>query len=106
VFRADPSLGFPPGTPPGRSDVSWHGLLHVASASIGFACLIIACFVMARRFRAERRFGWARYSQLTGVLFTGGFQWHVVSIAGPRPPPRGSGASRKSVALVREARTH
>lgn len=73
VFRADPSLGFPPGTPPGRGDVSWHGMLHLVSASIGFACLIVACFVMARRFRAERRFGWARYSQLTGVLFTGGF---------------------------------
>lgn len=30
VFRADPSLGFPSGTPPGRSPVSWHGMVHLA----------------------------------------------------------------------------
>lgn len=73
VFNADPSLGFPPGTPSGRGDVSWHGILHLVSASIGFACLIAACFVLARRFADDGRGGWARYSRSTGVLFTGGF---------------------------------
>ena len=31
-FRADPSDGFPPGTPPGMGEVSWHGLAHFAVA--------------------------------------------------------------------------
>jgi len=28
IFRADPSDGFPPGTPPGMGEVSWHGVAH------------------------------------------------------------------------------
>src|SRR6185369_16887669 len=47
IFRADPSLGFPPGTPDGPGAVSWHGLLHFVCAGIGFACMIAACLVMA-----------------------------------------------------------
>src|SRR6478609_4705228 len=46
VFRADPSDGFPPGTPPGMGEVSWHGLTHLAVATLGFACLVAACFVL------------------------------------------------------------
>ena len=30
VFRADPALGFPVGTPDGPEPVSWHGMLHFA----------------------------------------------------------------------------
>ena len=40
IFRADPSDGFPPGTPPGMGEVSWHGLAHFTVAGIGFACLV------------------------------------------------------------------
>jgi Protein of unknown function (DUF998) len=73
VFRADPALGFPPGTPDGAGTVSWHGVLHFASGAVGFGCLIAACFVIARRFAAEGRAGWATYSRVTGVLFLAAF---------------------------------
>jgi len=73
VFRADPALGFPPGTPSGATEVSWHGMLHFVLGGTGFACLIAACFVIAGRFAAERRPGWAMFSRVTGVLFVAGF---------------------------------
>jgi Protein of unknown function (DUF998) len=73
IFRADPALGFPAGTPDGPGQVSWHGTLHLALGGVGFACLIAACFVIAGRFAAEERPGWAAYSRVTGVLFLGGF---------------------------------
>lgn len=73
VFRADPAMGFPPGTPQGAAAVSWHGMLHLASASAGFACVIAACFVVARRLAAAGRRGWAPYSRATGILFLAGF---------------------------------
>jgi hypothetical protein len=73
IFRADPALGFPPGTPPGRGPVSWHAIAHVASAGLGFGCLIAACFVVAAWFSRAGRRGWAWYSRLTGTLFAAGF---------------------------------
>ncbi len=69
IFRADPALGFPPGTPADANAVSWHGLLHLISASVGFLGLIAACFVFARRFGTLKQRGWAVYSVVTGVLF-------------------------------------
>jgi Protein of unknown function (DUF998) len=53
--------------------MSWHGALHFVSGGIGFLCLVAACFVVARRFSAEGRRGWALFSQVTGVLFLAGF---------------------------------
>jgi hypothetical membrane protein len=73
IFRADPALGFPPGTPKDAHTVSWHGLLHLAAGGIGFLCLITACMVIARRFGTEGRRGWALYSRATGALFFVGF---------------------------------
>jgi Protein of unknown function (DUF998) len=73
IFRADPSLGFPPGTPPGRGPVSWHAIAHVVSAGVGFGCLIAACFVVATWFSRAGKRDWARYSRLTGTLFAAGF---------------------------------
>jgi len=73
IFRADPALGFPPGTPAGTGTVTWHGILHFVAGGIGFAGLIAACFVVARRFAAEGRTGWAGYSRVTGVLFLAAF---------------------------------
>jgi hypothetical membrane protein len=73
AFRADPALGFPPGTPADAATVSWHGILHLVSAGAGFLCLVAACLVVAGRFAAEGRRGWAWFSRATGVLFLAGF---------------------------------
>ena len=45
IFRADPALGFPVGTPAGPGAVSWHGMLHFAAGGVGFTCIAIACLV-------------------------------------------------------------
>jgi hypothetical membrane protein len=72
-FRADPALGFPPGTPDGPGAVSWHGMLHLVCGAVGFSCLVVACFLLARRYARENRPGWALFSRLTGTLFLAGF---------------------------------
>ncbi|HEU5379452.1 MAG TPA: DUF998 domain-containing protein [Ktedonobacteraceae bacterium] len=69
IFTADPAFGFPPGTPADAHTISWHGLLHLVTACIGFLGLIAACFVLARRFASYRQRGWAVYAVVTGVLF-------------------------------------
>jgi hypothetical protein len=53
--------------------VSWHGTLHLVSGGIGFACLIAACFVLARRFSGEGRRGWAVFSGSTGIVYFAAF---------------------------------
>jgi len=73
VFRADPALGFPLGTPAQFHDVSWHGTLHFVAGGIGFAAIIAACLILGSRFAAENRPGWALFSRVTGVLFLAGF---------------------------------
>ncbi|WP_371781133.1 DUF998 domain-containing protein [Streptosporangium subroseum] len=73
IFRADPAMGFPVGTPEGAGAISWHGMLHFACGAVGFLCLIAACFVIGRRFAAEGRTGWAVSSRVTGVLFLTAF---------------------------------
>ena len=74
VFVADPALGFPPGTPPGRpATIARHGILHFVAGGVGFLGLIAACLVFARRFAALGQSGWAAYSAVTGVLFFAGF---------------------------------
>jgi hypothetical protein len=73
VFRADPSDGFPPGTPPGVGEVSWHGLAHFTVAGIGFACLVAACFVFGAWFARTGQHSWACFSRITGVVFAGSF---------------------------------
>jgi hypothetical protein len=73
VFRADPSDGFPPGTPPGMGEVSWHGLAHLMAASIGFACLVAACFVLAAWFARVGEASWAWFSRITGAVFAASF---------------------------------
>ncbi|GAA2590729.1 hypothetical protein GCM10010399_21200 [Dactylosporangium fulvum] len=71
AFKADPAMGFPAGTPDGPRAVSWHGMLHLASGAVGFTCLAVACFLIARQLRHAP--GWARFSRATGVLFLAGF---------------------------------
>jgi hypothetical protein len=72
-FRADPADGFPVGTPQGAVSPSWHALLHFAAGGVGFTCLAVACFAIARRYGTEGRRTWARYSQFTGVALIAGF---------------------------------
>jgi Protein of unknown function (DUF998) len=73
IFRADPSDGFPPGTPPGMGEVSWHGLAHLAVAGMGFACLVAACFVLGTWFARNRLGSWAWFSRITGMVFAVSF---------------------------------
>ena len=73
IFRADPSDGFPPGTPPGMGEVSWHGLAHFAAAGIGFACLVAACFVLGAWFARNGQASWAWFSRITGLVFAASF---------------------------------
>jgi Protein of unknown function (DUF998) len=73
IFRADPSEGFPPGTPPGMGEISWHGLAHFAAAGIGFAGLVTACFVLGTWFARNGLTPWARFSRITGAVFAGSF---------------------------------
>lgn len=72
-FKADPSDGFPPGTPPGVGAVSWHGLVHFAVAGLGFACLVAACFVLASWLARNGQPSWAWFSRITGFVFAGSF---------------------------------
>ena len=72
-FTADPALGFPPGTPADVHSVSWHGLMHLVSAAIGFFGLIAGCLVFARRFAAGGERVWAACSAVTGVVFLAAF---------------------------------
>lgn len=73
AFRADPALGFPPGTPAGASQVSWHGILHLLAGGVGFGCLIAACLVAGREFAREGGRGWVAYSRITGLALLAGF---------------------------------
>ena len=74
IFSADPADGFGPGAPLGKAaHVSWHGAGHLIAASIGFAALIAACFVVARYYARQGRRGMAGYSRVTGVLFGAAF---------------------------------
>jgi hypothetical protein len=72
-FTADPAFGFPPGTGASVHSISWHGLLHIVTAGIGFLALIAACFVLARRFASRKQRGWAVYSLASGVIFFAAF---------------------------------
>jgi uncharacterized membrane protein YozB (DUF420 family) len=70
IFVADPMNGFPAGTPAGRPEsVSVHGILHIVAAAVGFFSLVAACFVIARRYAAERRRARMAFSIVTGVAF-------------------------------------
>ncbi len=73
LFIADPAFGFPPGTPADAHTISWHGLLHLMSGSVGFIALIAACLIFARWFAARGQRGWAAYSEATGVIFFAAF---------------------------------
>jgi hypothetical protein len=69
LFRADPSDGFPPGTPAGMATMTWHGTAHFVAAGIGFTCLVAAGFVIGASFARMRVPGWSWFSRLTATVF-------------------------------------
>jgi hypothetical protein len=70
LFRADPAHGFPAGAPTGPArHLSEHGMLHLLSGSVGFACLIAACFVIARGMSRRGASRQALVARLVGGLF-------------------------------------
>jgi hypothetical protein len=73
IFKADPAMGFPVGTPEDATTMSTHGMLHFMTGGIGFLALIAACFVFARRFGSLGEKGWAAYSIFTGIVFFASF---------------------------------
>src|SRR5437667_10777827 len=83
IFQADAGLGFPPGTPSNEITISGHGMLHLASAAIGFLSLIAACFVVGRRQLALRSPQPATYSMATGAVFLVSFLGGVIVSGNP-----------------------
>jgi hypothetical protein len=76
VFVADAGAGFPPDAPAAAPEqLSWHGILHDAGHLLAFLSLILACFVLARRFAALGQRGWATYCLATGVALLGLMAW-------------------------------
>lgn len=73
LFRADPAMGFPVGSPAVPTSISTHGIVHFAAGGVGFTGLAIACFIVATRYAAEGRPGWAWFGRATGGLFLLGF---------------------------------
>ncbi len=69
VFVTDPGRGYPPGAPRKGDPQTWHGYVHGINAVVVFAVLIVACFVLARRFAADpQNRSWATYSWISGVI--------------------------------------
>jgi hypothetical protein len=74
LFRADPADGFPAGAPAGPPrHLSTHGMLHLLSGSLGFACLIAACFVIAHGLSTRGSRRPALIARLVGGLFAFAF---------------------------------
>jgi hypothetical protein len=82
LFTADPSDGFPPGTPPGMGQVSWHGMAHFAVAGLGFAGLVAACWVIGSWFARHGNSAWAWCSRFTGTVFAAAFGWLATGTGG------------------------
>ena len=69
VFVTDPGRGYPPGAPLKGTPQTLHGWVHGINALVVFNVLLVACFVLARRFAVEPdNRGWATYSRITGAL--------------------------------------
>jgi hypothetical protein len=85
ILRADPSDGFPPGTPRGVGAVTGHGIGHFAAAGIGFACLVAAGFVVGAWFARHGSGGWAWFSRLVALFFGGAFVFTASGAQGRLP---------------------
>ena len=68
LFRTDPALGFPPGTPDEMpATMSTSAALHSLGFFVAFGSLTVACFVIARRFAAEGDRPWQGYGIASGM---------------------------------------
>ena len=86
VFRADPALGFPAGTPADAREVSWHGSLHFACGGIGFLALVAACLILGRHYARSGRPRIAVVSRVTGGACLAAFAGIASGSAGPAVP--------------------
>jgi hypothetical protein len=69
VFVTDAGAGFPAGAPAGAPErISVHGIVHEVGFLAVFAAVIALCVVLARRFAAERRWGWLAACVATPVV--------------------------------------
>lgn len=68
IFTPDPGTGFPPGAPSGMPTMSWHSLVHAVSGTGAFLCLVVAAFLLARRYATDGQHAWARYYTVTGLV--------------------------------------
>ena len=68
AFPADPSPGFPPGTPEAAS-ITQRGLIHFMFGAVTFYSLIAGCFVFSRRFFSLGDRTWGIVSLLVGLFF-------------------------------------
>ena len=68
VFPADPSPGFPPGTPD-TVTITPRAMMHFLFGAVTFYSLIAACFVFSRRFFSLGDRTWGTVSLLVGVFF-------------------------------------
>jgi hypothetical protein len=73
ALRADPADGFPPGTPSGIGQISWHGTGHLVAAGLGFLCLIAAAVVIGNVFAGVKERTWCWFSRLTAAVFAVSF---------------------------------
>lgn len=71
VLVADPWAGYPVGAPE-TTQLSWHGIGHMAAAWVGFVGLIAATFVIARHQASSGRRWAAWVSRAVGTFFVVG----------------------------------
>ncbi|WP_233583889.1 DUF998 domain-containing protein, partial [Micromonospora sp. CV4] len=81
VFAADPGAGFPVGTSEDTmASLSTHGAVHMGGGMIGYLALCAAFVLLARRFSAQGRRGWALVSRIVPVVVIAGFIGSSASI--------------------------
>ncbi|MFJ8015185.1 DUF998 domain-containing protein [Streptomyces sp. NPDC096339] len=81
AFPADAGAGFPVGTPDSATPaLSAHGAVHMFGGMIGYLALCAAFLVLARRFAAERRRGWAIACRVLPVVVLAGFAGSAASV--------------------------
>jgi hypothetical membrane protein len=78
-FVADPSNGYPLGTPALPLQYTLPGRLHRLFSALVFLGIPLASFNLARRFAQWGDPGWAAYSRVTGIAFVAAF---VLTTAG------------------------
>jgi hypothetical membrane protein len=83
LFIADPSDGFPVGTPAGPGEFTWHGMLHLACGAIGFLAFTACTIVLGVRFIKGGERAWGVFSIVSGVVFVAAFVGIAGGGAGP-----------------------